>query len=62
MAYAHCMLDTLGYRHTPSMYTRGDPKITRIFFSGGERGVSSVCSLLVRVLDCPPHQLAKRRP
>ena len=28
----------------------------------GERGVTSVCSCLVRVRDCPPHQLAKRRP
>ena len=30
------------------------------FFSGGERGISSDCSGLVRVRDCPPHQLATR--
>ena len=42
-------------------YTKGDPKITIIFY-GGERGGTSVCSRLVRVRDCPPHQLAKRRP
>ena len=42
-------------------HTREDTKITRIFY-GGERGSTSVCSRLVRVCDCPPNQLAKRRP
>ena len=40
---------------------RGVPKNNENFFSGRERGVSSVCSRLVRVHDSPPHQLAKRR-
>jgi len=38
------------------------PKNNENFFSGGERGVTSVCPSLVRVRDCPPHQLVKRRP
>ena len=40
----------------------GGPKNNENFFYGGERGGTSVCSRLVRVRDCPPHQLAKRRP
>jgi len=43
------------------IYEEG-PKNNENFFWGGERGVTSVCSRLVRVRDCPPHQLAKRRP
>ena len=40
----------------------GGPKSNEKFFFGGVRGVSSVCSRLVRVRDCPPRNLAKRRP
>ena len=43
------------------LFYEGGPKITRTFY-GGEGGGTSVCSRLVRVRDCPPHQLAKRRP
>jgi len=40
----------------------GGPKNNENFFSEGVRGGTSVCSRLVRVRNCPPHQLAKRRP
>jgi len=46
---------------TQTWHMRGDPKIMRIFF-WRERGGTSICSRLVRVCDCPRHQLAKRRP
>ena len=41
---------------------KGGPKNNENFFYGGERGRTSVCSRLVRVRDCPLHQLAKRHP
>jgi len=40
----------------------GEPKNNENFFSGGVRDGTFVCSRLVRVRDCLPHQLAKRRP
>ena len=45
-----------------AMIYEGGPKNNENFFYGGERGGTSVCSRSVRVRDCPPHQLAKRRP
>ena len=40
----------------------GGPKNNKNFFYGGERGGTSICSHLVGVRDCPPHQLANRHP